>query len=138
MVAFSNASTSSSTSKSTSVVADDNGVLYDDNGLQITYIDAEEQSGYLDFNMSIKNDNDVEIEVQAWEVYINGIEVDAIMSAPVEPGKVALDDMGFDLEELEDAGIDPDEIETVEVSFHIFNWEDEFESIDTELIKFEP
>ena len=130
------ASTSTSTSKD--VVEADNGVLYDDNKVHITYIDTTEEYGYLDFNMSIKNDNDVEIEVQAWEVYVNGIEVDAIMSAPVEAGKTTYDDMGFELEELEDAGIDPDEIETIEVSFHIFNWDDEIESIDTELIKFEP
>lgn len=113
-------------------------VLYDDNGLQILYIDSSEEYGYLDFNMYFQNNNDIELEVQAWEAYVNGTEIDAIMSAPIEAKGVYSDCMSFELEDLEDAGISPEEIKTVEVSFHIFNWNDDSIEIDTKLIKFTP
>lgn len=113
-------------------------VLYDDNGIQILYINSSEEYGYLDFNMYFKNNNDIELEVQAWEVYVNGTEMDAIMSAPIESKGVCSDCMSFELEDLENAGISPEEIKTVEVSFHIFNWNDDSIKIDTELIKFAP
>lgn len=134
----SSSNTTSSSSKTDKSKEAKDGKLYSDKGVDITYVNTTDDYGYLDFNLKIKNSNTVDVEVQAWETYINGIEVDAIMSASVEDGKTITDSMGFDLEELEEKGIDPDKIESVEVSFHIFSWDDEIETVDTELIKFKP
>ncbi len=114
-----------------------NNILYDDAGLKITYNNISKEFDLLRFNMTFENSSDIPLVVQAWEVYINGKEVDAIMSVGTEVGNTIEDAMKFYIDDLKELGIEIDDIETVEVSFHIFDWDGKVESVDTELIKFQ-
>ena len=117
-------------------IADDSNVLYDEAGLKITYLNFEEKYGYFRVNMSFENSSDVPFEVQAWDVYINGQDVSAVMSVATEVDNTIDGSMKFSLEKLRELGIQTSDIETIEVSFHIFDWEDKIDSINTPIIKF--
>ncbi|MEE0265899.1 MAG: hypothetical protein UD936_09770 [Acutalibacteraceae bacterium] len=122
------------TEAGTSAPADSN-VLYDEAGLKITFIDCVEKYGTLKANMSFENSSDVAFEVQVRDVYVNGQPVSAIMSVSTEIGNTIEDSMKMNVEKLEKAGIKTSDIQTIELSFHIFNWSDKSVSIDTPRIK---
>lgn len=81
----------------------------------------------------IENNSDQDITVQVRDVSINGFMVDSMMSQDVVIGKKAVTDIQFISTDLEKNGIT--EINDVEFSFHIFNW-DTFDTIyDSDVIK---
>ena len=108
-----------------------NSIIYEDEIVKITYTGIEE-SYSTDVKLTIENLSDQGITVQARDVSINGIMVNPIFSCDVVAGKKANDSMSF--YSLEDDGID--KIETMELSFHIFD-EDSWDTIvDTEPVSY--
>lgn len=107
-------------------VYDDSGSLaYDGNNVKIIVKGATEDSILgPGITVYIENNGEQDITVQTRDISINGFMVDAIFSCDVCAGKRAVDSITFlssDLEENEIA-----QIETVELSFHIFDasaWE---------------
>lgn len=80
----------------------------------------------------IENNSDKDITVQTRDVSINGFMVDAMFSSDVIVGKRAVDTITFMETELEDNGIT--EITDVELSFHIFDYNDWETIVDTDPI----
>lgn len=107
-------------------VYDDSGSLaYDGNNVKIIVKGATEDSILgPGITVYIENNGEQDITVQTRDISINGFMVDALFSCDVCVGKRAVDSITFlssDLEENEIA-----QIETVELSFHIFDtsaWE---------------
>ena len=70
------------------------------------------------------------VEVKTRNVSVNGFMMEPIFSSDVAPGKHAIDDITFMDSDFEDNGIT--NIETVELSFHIFDLETWDTIVDTE------
>ena len=105
---------------------DDSGdVAYDGNDVKIVVKGLSQDASVFgpSIVVYIENNSDEDITVQTRDVSINGFMVDAIFSSDIIAGKHAVDTITFfssDLEENESS-----EIETAELSFHIFdlhNW----------------
>ena len=115
--------------------ADDGDVAYDDGGVKIVIKGlAEDESVFgPSIVVYIENNSDKDITVQTRDVSINGFMVDAMFSSDVLVGKHAVDTitfMEFDLEENEIT-----EIENVELSFHVFDYEDWGTIVDTDVVE---
>lgn len=109
--------------------AEDSKPTYEDENVKITYTGIEE-SYSTDVKFTIENKSDKKIIVQARDVSVNGIMTNPIFSCNITPGKKANDSMSF--YNLQDDGIDS--IETIELSFHIYDSDSLDKIIDTEAI----
>ena len=78
----------------------------------------------------IENNSGRGITVQTRDVSVNGFMMEPIFSRDVAPGKHAIDGITFMDSDFEDNGIT--DIETVELSFHIFDLETWDTIVDTE------
>lgn len=108
---------------------EDSKPTYEDENVKITYTGIEE-SYSTDVKFTIENKSDKKIIVQARDVSVNGIMTNPIFSCNITPGKKANDSMSF--YNLQDDGIDS--IETIELSFHIYDSDSRNTIIDTEAI----
>lgn len=105
---------------------DDSGdVAYDGNGAKIV-VKGLDDSSFLGSGILvyIENNGDKDFTVQVRDVSVNGFMIDPIFSSEVMAGKHAIDTITFMGSSLEENDIA--EIETVELSFHIFEssgWE---------------
>lgn len=109
-------------------------VLLEQDGVRITLKAFEESFMGPEFKVLIENDSDTGVTVQARNASINGVMLETMFSADVEPGKKANSAISFLSAELEQAGIET--VKDVELAFHISNaetWETVF---DSELITF--
>lgn len=107
-------------------------VLYESTNVRITYRGESESFMGSDLQLKIENLSQQGLTVQARDVSVNGVMMNPIFSADVMPGKVAMDSLSFFSSDLETNQIE--KIETVELSFHIFN-SDTWDTIeDTEAI----
>ena len=99
---------------------DDSGeVAYDDNGVKIVVKGRSDDSSWLGPSVIVEvvnTRNDI-ITVQARNTSINGFMIEPFFSADVCPGKRVLDGITFASSDLEDNDIE--EIESVELSFHV-------------------
>ena len=77
----------------------------------------------------IYNSNKKDVTVQAQDCSINGFMVDPYFSCDVVSGKHAITTISFSSSELEENEIET--IETVELSFHIFDMETWDTIVDT-------
>lgn len=115
---------------------DDSGeVVYDNDGITIVSKGVAEDASFLGPSLILYVENDTEnaITVQAHDVSVNGFMVDPIFSCDVMPGKKAIDDMTIMDPDVEENQIE--NIEEMELSFHIFQ-ADTYETIqDTDPIK---
>ena len=82
--------------------------------------------------VSIENKGTRNLTVQTRDVSINGFMVDPMFSSDVNAGKHAIDDITFMESDLEKNDIT--EIESVELSFHFFDWETWDNDVDTEVV----
>lgn len=80
----------------------------------------------------IENNGDKALTVQTRDVSVNGFMMDPIFSSDMMPGKCAVDTITFMSEELEENDITA--IETVELSFTIFDFENWQTIVDTETV----
>lgn len=109
-------------------------VVYDANGIKITYQGLGEDWLGLDVLFLIENNSDNCINVQTRDSSVNGYMIDAIMSTEVLPGKAAYTSMEFLNSFLEENEIEKDGIEEVEFYFHIFDNNTWNTIVDTDLI----
>ena len=111
---------------------DDSGELaYETDGIRIVVRGLVEDSimgpGIVVY---IENNSDIDFTVQTRDVSINGFMADPIFSADVLAGKRAVDTITFLSSDLEENGITS--IDSVELSFHIFDMEEWETIVDTE------
>ncbi|MBR4241535.1 MAG: hypothetical protein IKR97_04875, partial [Eubacterium sp.] len=117
-------------------IFDDSGeVAYDNNGIKVVIKGLNEKDSIFGpgIVVYISNESDKAITVQTRDVSVNGFMLEPIFSSDVAAGKHALDSITFMSNQLTDNDIE--NIEDVELSFHIFD-EKSFDTIeDTETIK---
>lgn len=111
-------------------------VIYEKNGIKITYNGTSNGSFFTSFNLLIENNSNIAITVQVRDESINGYMMDGIMSEDVQPGKKANAELSFLNSSLEENGISS--IESVEFSFHIYTKEDWHTIDDSDIIKINP
>lgn len=113
---------------------DDSGSLaYDGNNIKIIVKGIAEDSILgPGITVYIENNGDKDITVQTRDVSINGFMVDAMFSCDVCVGKHAVDSITFLSSELEENEIT--QIETVELSFHVFSFSDWETIVDTDTV----
>ncbi len=114
---------------------DDSGsVAYDANGIKIVVKGLSGEESFLGDSIVvyIENNNGKNITVQSRDVSVNGFMVDPIFSCEVVNGKRAVDTITFMSSELEENEITA--IETVELSFHIFDADSWDTIVDTDVV----
>lgn len=118
---------------------DDSGdVAYNSNDIKIVIKGLSENDSILGpgIIVYIHNNSQKNITVQTQDVSINGFMVDAVFSSDVVAGKHCVDSITFFSTDLEENGIT--QIQSTELSFHIFNadtW-NTIEDTDTIVIDF--
>lgn len=113
-----------------------NQLLYDDNGIVITYMGMG--SGWMgkQLKLKVENKTNKNYTIQARNASINGCMVNPVFSCNVNAGKTANDDIDFMSSDLEKNSITT--IEEIEFSFHIFNSDTWSESFDSNAITIKP
>lgn len=114
---------------------DDSGeVAYEGNDVKIVVKGLDESGSIFGpgIVVYIENNGVQAVTVQARDVSVNGFMVDALFSSDVMLGKRAVDTITFLSEELEENGITA--IETVELSFTIFDYEGWDTIVDTDTV----
>ena len=114
---------------------DDSGKLaYEDDEIRIIVktLESEESFWGSELYLFIENKSDRKITVQTRDCSVNGFMIDPLFSCEVSAGKMAYDSLAFMETDLEDNDIT--EIETIEVSFYLFDSESWDEITQTEAI----
>lgn len=114
---------------------DDSGeIAYEENGIKIVIKGLNEEVSILGTSIMvfIENNSDKEITVQAKDISINGLMMDAIFSCDVATGKRAIDTITFLDSNLEENDITA--IKNVELSFHIFDANEWETIVDTDVV----
>ena len=96
-------------------------VVYDKDGIRITYNGIKTDDYSVDFKFLIENNSNNGITVQARNESINGYMVCGIMSDDIQPGKKTNGGLTYYYSTLEENGISS--INELELSFHIFDQE---------------
>lgn len=107
-------------------------VVYEQNGIKITYTGIEEGSYRTELRFLIENDTDIEYCVQERSFSANGYMLSANMSAVVSPHKKANNCLSVTRTTLEKNNISS--IESAEFYFHIFNYQDWSQYFDSATI----
>ena len=113
---------------------DDNGDLaYEGNGIKVVIKGLAEDDSIFGPSIVtyIENTGDKDVTVQTRDVSVNGFMVEAVFSCDVVAGKRAVDTITFMESDLEQNGITT--IENVELSFHVFDFDDWETIVDTEI-----
>ncbi len=114
-------------------IFDDSGnVAYEDWGMKIVIKGLAEDSSVFgpSIVVFIENNSDTDFTAQVRDVSVNGFMVDPIFSSDVVAGKRCIDTITFRSSQLEENDIT--EVESVELSFHVFTGWDTI--VDTEPI----
>lgn len=114
---------------------DDSGeVAYEGNDVKVVVKGLDESDSFFGpgIVVYVENNGDRAVTVQTRDVSVNGFMIEPIFSSDVLPGKHAVDSITFMSEDLEDNGITA--IETVELSFTIFDAEEWDTIVDTEAV----
>ena len=117
---------------------DDSGELaYEGNDVKIVIKGLAENDSIFgpSIVVYIENNGDKDVTVQTRGVSINGFMVEPMFSCDVAAGKRAVNTITFMETELEENGITA--IENVELSFHVFDFENWDTIVDTEVVKIE-
>lgn len=112
---------------------DDSGdVCYDDGGIKIVVKGLSADGPWLGPSVIVEviNSGDTDITVQARDVSINGFMISPFFSTDVCAGKRAVNGVTFASSDLEANSIDA--IETVELSFHVFDMNSWDTIVDTD------
>ncbi len=123
-------------SEKTNASTEANKVIYDSNGIKVTYTGLSVNNfGEININLNIENNTDKNYTFQVSDFSLNDIMFEPIFSCDVVSGKKAVDGIYLPLWSLNDIGISKaEEIENVEFSLHIFNSKDWNDAIDTEKV----
>lgn len=117
---------------------DDTGnILIDANGIKIIAkgLDTGDSIFGPSLILCIENNTDRNITVQARDESVNGFMIDSIMSTDISASNKALTALTFMSTDLEENGIE--EINDIELSFHIFDYNTFDTYYDTEMVKVE-
>ncbi len=101
---------------------DDSGsVMLDQNGIKIVIKKVDDKNSFwgADVYLYIENNSDQNITVQARDVSVNGFMMNPVLSSSITPGKRAFSSLIFLKNEMEQNNIE--QIQTMELSFHVFN-----------------
>lgn len=112
-------------------------VLYDANGVKLTFLGMEEIDSGINFNVLVENDSGIDYMFQTRDVYINGMGADLLFSPKVISGKKAKDRMKLTSREMEENGFTIDNIESLEFKLHVFDYDDWNNYFDSEPIVIE-
>lgn len=130
--------TTKATTTTTTTTAEEpkDQVLFDNNGIKITFTGMDYTSSIFgpEIKVLIENSTSTNYTVQVRDFSANGFMVDTTMSADVNAGKKANDSIGINSWSLEENSISEDDMQTFEFSFHIFNSDDWSDGFDTETI----
>lgn len=114
---------------------DDSGsVAYEGDGIKVVVksLDSEDSFWGSDLYVYIENNSGKDVTIQTRDCSINGFMVDPVFSSDVIDGKKAFDSISFMESDLEENGITA--IESIDLSFHIFDMESWDTITDTEVI----
>lgn len=105
-------------------------LLVEKDGIKITYtgVDYSGTSGPK-LKVLIENNTSKTYAVQARECSVNGFMIQPTFSANVAAGKKVNDELSFSKSNMDKNGVSS--IQTVELFFHIFNWDAMSDSFDT-------
>ena len=109
-------------------------LLYDANGVKLTFLGAEETRRGIKFNVLIENDSGIDYMFQTRDAYINGMGTHLTFSPKVISGKKDKDYMMLRSSEMEENGFTMENIETLEFKLHVFQYDDWDNSFDSEPI----
>ena len=116
--------------------ADGEKVLYDADGIKITYTGISNSTllsqKRTNLDMLIENNSDEDIYVQVRNFAANGHAVGTVFSPRVSAGEEKSDKISIKDDELEENGIE--ELEAVEFKFYIFEAGDWTKSVDSDII----
>lgn len=130
--------TTKATTTTTTTTAEEpkDQVLFDNNGIKITYTGMDYiSSGFgPKIKLLIENNTNANYTIQVRDFSVNGFMVDTTMSADVNAGKKANDSIIIMSRSLEENSISEDDMQTFEFSFDIFNSDDWSDGFDTETI----
>ncbi|WP_297639875.1 hypothetical protein [uncultured Clostridium sp.] len=113
--------------------ADENQVMYDKNGIKITFKGIENDLMGKAIKLNIENNTDGKKTIQVRDLSINGYMIDGIFSPTIEAGKKANDKISLLKTYLEENDIE--NIESIELKFAIIDSNDIFDTVNTEIIK---
>ncbi|MDD3395572.1 MAG: copper amine oxidase N-terminal domain-containing protein [Anaerotignum sp.] len=121
------ATTTASTSNTQATTTD--SVLYNSNGIKITYKGVTDSMFGKDINLLIENTSNKDYMIQTRDFSVNGYMVDPIFSCDVMAGKKANDEITVASSYLEENSIT--DIKNFELKFSICDadtWDNQFES----------
>ena len=111
-------------------------VIYNDNGIKITFTGVEKASlGGQKVNLIIENNSDTDYRFTAKNVYVNGEEISPVFSCSVDSGKKVITDMTFLKASLNKSGIE--NIDSIKLKFHMIDEDSILDYEDTSTIKFD-
>lgn len=124
------------TTTTTSIAVPQDIVLYDTNGIKITYKGLDNHDFWgSKIKLLIENNTDRSYTIQVRDFSANGFMIRGLISADVAAGKKINDGITIKSYDFEENNISS--IENVEFTFHIFNWDDWDDSFDSDIIYLE-
>ena len=108
-------------------------VLFEGNGIKITYKGVTPDTLSQKVNVKIENNSAKDYTVQVRDVSVNGYMIDPIFSCKVKSGKIANDNISFWNSDLKENDIE--KINDIEFSFYVYNDDELEDRFDTEMIK---
>lgn len=112
-----------------------NKLIYDANDIKIFYKGASVDDRRVMLHLYIENNSDRNICVQTRDFSVNGFMIKEIFTPQIAAGKKINDSIRIYTKELDENNIET--INNVEFYFHIFNWDDSEDRIDSDLIRLE-
>ena len=122
--------------ESSSSKSSDEKVLYDANGVKVTYKGMDKGWMSTDFKVKIENNSGKDLMVQTRDESINGVMVDVFFSCDVKDGKSANDKITILKSELEDNDIKS--IDNFEFYFTFIDSDDWLDSFESDIITINP
>ena len=118
-------------------VDDEGSILVDTKDIRIIAqgIDKDDSIFGPSLMLYIENNANLNITIQARDVSVNGFMIDSIMSEDISIGNKSITSLTFMNSDLEENGIE--NIEEIELSFHIYNYDSYDTYLDTQTVKVE-
>ena len=127
---------SESKKESSSSKSSDEKVLYDANGVKVTYKGMEKGWMSTKFKVKIENNSGKDLMVQTRDESINGLMVSVFFSCDVKDGKSANDEIDIMKSELEDNDIES--IDDFEFYFTFIDSDDWLDTFESDIITIKP
>lgn len=124
------------TTTTTTAKPETNTVIFENNGIKITYKGLDFDSSYLgpEIKLLIENYSNKPYTVQVRDFAIDGYMIDTSCSADVTPGNKINDGISIRKRSLEENGLNQYSIKNAQFYFQIFNSDDWSDSFDTVVI----